>query len=612
MTEHVLTRRAPKGAATSWSDSDRTFRATIAAGAAVRRYDRDGEFTEILDHAGVELPRQIPLLNTHRSGDVRDVIGTVEKVERIGERLEAVLRLSARPELAGIAADVRDGVLTATSIGYAVAEWIESEDADGRRTKTAARWRLMEVSLVPIPADDQARIRSFRMDENELEEGEAPTMTRSADHLARGEQRRVARITEAGDRLGERAFAELHIEEGTSVEDFHRLLVDHIAKEHARQRGPEGMTSLGDAFGGGGFDNPRVRAAAMAEAVACRIDGTEPSAQARHFAGLSLPELAREHLRALNIDVRGQGRSWLVNEALNARGLGGLHSTSDFANVLSDAVGRVLRRAYDAAPSGLKPVARRVELDDFRARTFVGMSGFSALEKVNEHGEFKRGTLKDTGESVRLQTFGRVFGITRQAVINDDLSAFAEMPRRLGVAASQFEADQLASLLVANPLMSDGKAVFHADHANLASSAAALSKDALSAARKAMRAQKDDAGQLIGVAPAWLVVGPELETLAEELMTAITPNDTDAVQPIRLKIAVEPRLTGFQWYVAADPATIDGLVYAHLASEPGPQVAHRAGFDVDGVEMRVRLDFGCSFIEHRGWYKNAGADPGGE
>src|SRR5690606_36684503 len=110
----------------------------------------------------------------------------------------------------------------------------------------------------------------------------------------------------------------------------------------------------------------------------------------------------------------------------------------------------VLRNAYEAAPSGLKPIARLVTLSDFRAKTFVTLSGMSGLEKINEHGEFKRGTIKDSGESVKLDTFGRVFGITRQAIINDDIGFIADLPRKLGVAASQLEAGMLADLLLSN------------------------------------------------------------------------------------------------------------------------------------------------------------------
>lgn len=606
MSDKLITRRAPKGAASSWNAETRTFRAVIAAGAAVRRWDREGEFQEILDHAGVELPSKIPLLNAHRSHDVRDVVGTIERIEHVAGRLEAVIRLSKRADLDGLARDIGDGILSGISIGYAVASWREELDDHGERTKTATKWRLLEVSLVPIPADDAARVRSLNL-ENIEENTKVPAIeTRAADHLDRAEITRRERIMELADRVGLREFGEKHARSGTDLEEFRTLLINHIAEEQERSQ-PRGGGSIGATMHVGGA-NPEQRSVAMSEALAARIDNTiAPSAMARQFVGLSLPELAREHLHVHHIDTRGWGRSRIVSEAMSGRGLGGLHTTSDFSVVLSNAVGIVLRKAYGAAPSGLKPIARRVELDDFRARTFASMSGFSGLERVSEAGEFKRGTISDSGESVRLETFGKVFGLTRQAIVNDDISAFAEMPRRLGIAAANFEADQLAQLLASNPLMSDGKALFHADHANLASPAAALSKDALSDARKAMRGQRDGAGQLIGIAPRWLIVGPELETAAEELMAAITPTETGEVQPIRLRIAVEPRLPGFAWYVAADPAEVDGLVFAHLASEPGPVVEHRVGFDIDGVEMKIRLDFGAAFIDHRSWFKNPGS-----
>ena len=49
-----------------------------------------------------------------------------------------------------------------------------------------------------------------------------------------------------------------------------------------------------------------------------------------------------------------------------------------------------------------------------------------------------------------------------------------------------------------------------------------------------------------------------------------------------------------------------GLNSAYLSGAPGPQIESRAGFEVDGIEVKVRLDCGGGFVEHRGWYSNAG------
>lgn len=592
-----MTRRAPQSGAASWDAKTRTFRAVISAGAGVSRYDWDGEFIELLDPAGVELADNIPLLNAHRTFQAADVIGVTENVERIGDRLEAVLRLSKRAEVESIATDIRDAILSGVSIGYSVSEWKETTDDAGKRTKVATRWRLLEVSIVPIPADPGAKIRgkhivSTNTDENNETQ---PKPKRAARAMSEMEIRAFAQEVKLPD-----AWVDEQIEGGVTKSQMHRAAVDWMAERQSQQ--PETQTMIGAYMGGHDFTNPEVRGQAMAEAIATRaLPSVEPSAAARQFCGLSLVELARSSLEHAGVRTAGMGAAEVVK-----RSLGGLHSTSDFAVALSGAAGLVLRNAYEAAPSGLKPIARLVTLNDFRAKTFVTLSGMSALEKINEHGEFKRGIIKDSGESVKLDTFGRVFGITRQAIINDDIGFIADLPRKLGIAASQFEASMLADLLLSNPKMSDGKAVFHTDHGNLAAAGAAPSETTLSDARKAMRKQTDEAGQLIGVGPKYLVVGPELETDAEKLMATITATATDDVQPIRLSIAVEPRIADKSWFVAADPGVVDGLVYAHLASEPGPQIEHRVGFDVDGVEMRVRLDFGAAFIDWRSWYRNAG------
>jgi HK97 family phage prohead protease len=600
----LLTRRAATGGAASWDAKTRTFRAIIAAGAGVPRADWDGGYLEFLDPAGVEVAERVSVLNAHRNGDVADVVGTVENVERIGDRLEAVIRMSRRPEVEGIVNDIADGILTGVSVGYQILKFVESESADGARVKTAVRWRLLEVSLVPVPADSGAHIRSKENMTTNTDPAAPEEITSPAVRAPRGtraatetEVRALAHVAKLDD-----DFVREQIDAGATMAQVRAAAIDALAIAQSRQ--PATRSYIAADAGVGGLDNPEVRSRAMADAIVARagLPGFEPSPAARQFVGLSLPEMARESLRLAGVDVRGLSPSQVVQRAL-----GGLHGTSDFANALSGAVGTVLRAAYTAAPSGLRQVARVTTLSDFRSHAHVSMSGFSALEKVNEHGEFRRGTIADGAESVKLETYGKIFGATRQAIVNDDLNALSDMPRRLGVAAAQFEAQLLADLLTANPKMSDGTDLFHASHSNLASAGAAPSEETLSAARVALRTQKDAAGQLIGLVPRFLIVGPELETSAEKLMTTIAAATTDDVQPIRLSVVVEPRIAGKEWHVACDPAHCDGLILAHLDGEPGPQIETRQGFDVDGVEFKVRLDVGAAFIDHRSWFKNPGA-----
>lgn len=148
------------------------------------------------------------------------------------------------------------------------------------------------------------------------------------------------------------------------------------------------------------------------------------------------------------------------------------------------------------------------------------------------------------------------------------------------------------------------RAVFNAAHGNV-EAAATISVTSLAAARLGMRKQIGLSGMLIDVTPRFVMVPPELETLAEQQLTQLQATQSDNVNPFaKLTLVVEPRLTSAtQWYVIADPALVDGLEYAYLEGAPGPQIETRAGFEVDGVQIKVRLDFGCGWIDHRGLFR---------
>jgi hypothetical protein len=108
-----------------------------------------------------------------------------------------------------------------------------------------------------------------------------------------------------------------------------------------------------------------------------------------------------------------------------------------------------------------------------------------------------------------------------------------------------------------------------------------------------------------------MLVPSDLETASEKLLTTIQATRVQDVNVFQnaLTLVVEPRLTSpTRWYVVAAPAEIDGLEYAYLAGQPGPQIESQTGFRIDGVELKVRLDYGAGFIDHRGWFVNEGAE----
>jgi hypothetical protein len=344
--------------------------------------------------------------------------------------------------------------------------------------------------------------------------------------------------------------------------------------------------------------DPALIATRAGEAIFARMhpDHTLSDA-ARPWAHMRLPDLARDCLRRAGVS----GYATMSDAAAVTRA----HSTSDFPLILADAANREVRRGYDAAPAGLLQVAQRRTIRDFRPKRSVILGEGPGLVLKAEAGEYKFATLAEAGESYSLATYGRGIVITREALVNDDLGAFQIAPR-LGAAARAAMAAMVAAKVAANPAMSDGKAVFHADHANLTTPAPATILEGLAAARLAMRRQTGLSGGLIDVSPAFLVVPPDLEVAAEQALATIAPATAADVNPFagRLTLVVEPRLTNAtRYYLFADPARADALEYSLLEGQPGPVVETETDFLTDTVRFKVRLDFGCGWIDWRGAHR---------
>ncbi len=465
------------------------------------------------------------------------------------------------------------------------------------RIKRATAWTVHEISFVPLPADAGASTRENPMP-TEAETQEAPaTETRASTEQMVNRAGVNAAIRSLATSLSLPAtWSDAQIDAGASEEQARAAALNEML-ERGAQNVPTARASVGT-----DYTDPAIRARAMGEGLYTRINRAHnPSEQARAYAHMGIQDLARDCLNVRGLRTTGSSAD-IIKRAL--------HSTSDFPLLLGDAVGRTLRDGYTIAGSALKPLGRQSNLTDFRTRHRLQLSDGPELEPLNEAGEIKAGSLTEAKESYNLTTYAKRIGITRQILVNDDLGAFSDIGRRLGQGAASTEAKLLTELLVSNPKMADGKGVFHADHGNLAATAAALSIDSLSAARLAMRRQKSLTGQPIQVAPKYLIVPPELETSAEKILHEITAATAADVNPFSnsLTLVVEPRLTNATaWYLASDTGQIDGFEWAYLDSEEGPQLDTRAGWEIEGVEVKCRLDFGAGWVEHRGWYKNAGA-----
>ncbi|MFS8120879.1 Mu-like prophage major head subunit gpT family protein [Rhizobium sp. BR 250] len=606
--EDVQTREDRK--VSSFNPQARTVDIVLATENEVKRRSwEEGPYVEILsvNRAAIDTTRlnALPLVDQHDVYNGMSArLGSVVPGSLRFENGTAIVtaKISRNEKGAELFRDLEDGHVFGASVGYRIDEFKKTDaPSGGLPTIRATRWTPLELSIVSIPADPAATTRAHEIErttqmpqqtnENEQQQRQAPTNV-IHERTRVKELRGLAKMAQVDD-----AFLERAIDEGMSVEQFRNAVLDKMVADQARSP----TFSPSETRGLDAQDTINQRRRAMADALMTRVDSShKPQDSSRQFMNLTLLELAREVLTGDGVNVRGMSKGEIAERAF--------HTTSDFAIILAQAGQTVLQNAYRGEPSGIKTVAHPSTIDDFRPKRSVRVSDWPELKLVNEHGEFSRGTIYESEEAYKLQTYGRIIGFTRQLLINDSLGALTEPAKKFGRAASNLEADVLAALVTGNPKMADGFTLFHANHGNILA-ASVLTVEALSAGRTAIRKQVDEKGKPAGLRAKYLVVPPDLEMEAEKILAQIAAARTEDVNPNagRLELVVEDRFTDPKaWYLAVDPSSVEALEYSYLTGEPGPQMSERIGFDIDGVEYKCRLDFGAGFLGWRGWYRNAG------
>ena len=294
------------------------------------------------------------------------------------------------------------------------------------------------------------------------------------------------------------------------------------------------------------------------------------------------------------LGAAGVVQTVLKNGAREFCGIASGHTTSDFVGVLDGVTRTVFLDGYQGAPQTFPAWCRAVTVPDFQ-QTLVLSTIWPALRPVPEHAEFKRTRIEPlaVGEPLRVETVGRVVALTRQVALDDDWVQFSALTAALGVAAATGESDAVYGLLLANPVLTDGKTLFSTEHGNLLP-AAALTADSLAAACAALAAQVAATGETLHLRAAFLLCGVKLGPTARQLVVQQTPTDPAAAAIAgALQIVQDERIPDDgRWYVTCAPTQCPTLLVARLRDEPEPVLLARDGWDVDGREYKGRDDFG--------------------
>ena len=591
----------------TFNEADNSVEVVWTQGATVRRYDywEGKSYDEALDVTteAVDMTRfdagTVQVLDGHRVyGGVNAILGIAERGWIADGEGRATIRLSQRPEMAGIVADIRAGVIRAISFGYSVQQYAITPGAqrtDGGTVDLyrAVLWTPLEISFVTVPADAGAGTRSAPQASQQqgAQPGGLPCeFVRAAAHPSATQEQRMPQATTQGDGGtadtqnnaapagdntanraapgagtagaapvvavvggGNRAADVLALCQRHGATDLaHGLISQNATVDQARAAILDRMDAADQNSRGGSTvsvqtvrDEHDTRMRGMGEAIMHRMD---PSAaltdQGRQYRGLSLTDMAREALQGLGVSTRGLSRNEIATRAFQVRATG-YHTTGDFPGLLGGVGARRLRAAYDLAPTTFQLWARRASnLPDFRITNVLAVGGAPELKKLNEAGEYTYGTISEDATSYRAFSYGRAIAMTRQMFVNDDLSAFDRLLQRFGESARRLENRLVYDQITSNPTMQDGTALFHANHGNLLAATSTLTLENMGKVRGAMRKQKDlDGKTQLNLAPAYLIVPSDLEQSAYQFTSSnYAPATMTDVNEFRAggRTAVEP------------------------------------------------------------------------
>jgi flagellar biosynthesis GTPase FlhF len=628
-------------------DKARTVQCAWYTGATVPRFSfSDGPYNLTLSmETGAcnmdRLNNGAPLLKNHNDYSLDNVVGVVEKAWIADGQYLAVVRFSERADVDPIWQDVKNGILRNLSVGAAI---YSKKDTTGENDKIkcylATSWEPMELSIVPIPADASAQflsaqaagekqveqeklellkrataqIEEEKMDEEKrvqalaAEAQKEAELKKAREEGAELERQRVTEIQKLGKSANlDETFVQGLISSNESLDSARDKMFAELLKKQAAQ--PETRGARAEVV----RDADVTRMAAIENALLHRHDPKTYKLEAgRDFHGLSLIEVAREVLSAHGISHRGMSKMEVARLAFA--------SVSDFPLILANVGNKTLRAAYAAYPQTWKAIAKASTANDFKTLYRNQLSESPTLTKVGVNGEFKYAKLTEARESYFLSTYGQIIAVNRQTIINDDLGQFTRVPESQGRAAAQMESDVVWALITGNPTMAaDSVLLFDVStHKNYTtSSGTAISVTSLGVARGMMRNQKNlQSAEVLNLVPKFLAVPVGKEGIAELYVSKPNPTKADDVNNFApggrtpLELIVEPRLdvaSATAWYLFGDVNQCDIIEYAYLAGQEGIYTETRMGFDVDGMELKVREDFGAQILDWRNCYKNYGA-----
>jgi hypothetical protein len=292
---------------------------------------------------------------------------------------------------------------------------------------------------------------------------------------------------------------------------------------------------------------------------------------------------------------------------------------ASFSFLLGTSMNKRLLNEYQAWPSEWSKFASVVPIKDFKQQDRIRLASFGSLPVVNEDTPYTTVSLTDTRATYKAQKYGNIVAISREVIVNDDLQAIRQIPHKLAVAAAYTLAEfvygflstgRTATIYDGNTLFDPAAGPFSHGHNRRVD---ALATAGLTLGITTMKEQANMAGKRIGLKPSYLVVPPELEFTALQLIKSggLPGGNQNDVNPVMgyCEVIVSPQLTDtLEWYLVADPRLVDTVEVGFVGGQVNPvllvqdQPLFGLNFTQDVISYKVRHEYGGAIVDYRGFY----------
>lgn len=406
-----------------------------------------------------------------------------------------------------------------------------------------------------------------------------------------------------------------HIRSGASLDDVRAAAVTHLI-QHGAPVSTSARDTNTDSFRAAAVDAMLLRAGVPVERPAEGVD---------QFRGMSLRDMAIE---CMSRDGEGttaallrMGRDDLWNMACRQF----FSPTASFPAILDNAIRKGIVHQYSMVPTTFQLWTGKGSLTDFKPtkdHSYLA-GGAGEFLRVGENGELKHDTPKtDLLPQRKIDTYGRQFSMTRQAFINDDVGFITEVPGLYAASAKRTINKQVYTILVQNPAIFDGVALFDGDtHHNLVATGSKPSNEAIQKLMMKLLLQTDPFGEAITIQAKYIIVPVGYKFLMTTILSSPTLNtegNTQAVNPLyqyrdQLEVIEDGTLNALAgagnpvpWFMVGDKSYAKSLQVDYLNGQETPTLRRMETPGQLGYVWDIYLDWGITAVDFRGIARNNG------